>query len=230
MATSTPRLGPRSGPDGVLVTGPSGRPVPVGRLVVLRHGETEWSRAGRHTGLTDIPLTPRGEDLARRTQPMLAGYDFALVWTSPLERARRTAELVGLKATGVDPDLVEWDYGGYEGLTREEIRERVGYAWNVWTDGVAPGEGDHASPGETVEQVAARARAVIDRALPTLEAGRDVALVAHGHLLRILTATWLRQPPRFGAQLLLDAGSVSVLSHELEQPAIMLWNATVTAG
>lgn len=191
---------------------------PTGKLVLLRHGETEWSREGRHTGLTDIPLTARGEDLARRAGRLVAGYDFSLVLTSPLQRARRTAELAGLDAE-VDPLLVEWDYGGYEGRTTRDIREELGYNWSAFTHGVIRGR----TPGETVEEVAARASRVLTRVLPAMAEG-DVALVAHGHILRILTAVFLRSAPRFGAQITMDAGSVSVLSFFREQPAILSWN------
>ncbi|WP_243408747.1 histidine phosphatase family protein [Microbacterium sp. TPD7012] len=191
---------------------------PTGKLVLLRHGETEWSRAGLHTGLTDVPLTPRGEDLARGAGELVADYDFSLVLTSPLQRARRTAELAGLHAD-VDPLLVEWDYGGFEGRSTKDIRTELGYDWSAFTHGVIRGK----TPGETVEEVAARASRVLTRVLPALVDG-DVALVAHGHLLRILTAVFLRQAPRFGAQISLDAGSVSVLSYYREQPAILSWN------
>lgn len=191
---------------------------PQGKLVLLRHGETEWSREGRHTGLTDIPLTTRGEDLARGAGRLVEDYDFSLVLCSPLERARRTAELAGLHAE-VDPLLVEWDYGGYEGRTTTDIRAELGYDWSAFTHGVIRGE----TPGETVEEVAARASRVITRVTPVLAEG-DVALVAHGHFLRILTAVYLRLAPRFGAQISLDAGSVSVLSFYREQPAILSWN------
>jgi broad specificity phosphatase PhoE len=191
---------------------------PSGKLVLLRHGETEWSKQGRHTGLTDIPLTSRGEDLARAAGQLVTGYDFSLVLTSPLQRARRTAELAGLDAA-VDPLLVEWDYGGYEGRTTREIRAELGYNWSAFTHGVVRGQ----TPGETVEEVAARASRVLTRVLPAM-AGGDVALVAHGHFLRILTAVYLRLAPRFGAQITLDAGSVSVLSFYREQPAILSWN------
>lgn len=191
---------------------------PTGKLVLLRHGETEWSKAGFHTGLTDIPLTPRGEDLARGAGQLVADYDFSLVLCSPLERARRTAELAGLHAE-VDPLLVEWDYGGYEGRTTKDIREELGYDWSAFTHGVIRGK----TPGETVEEVAARASRVLTRVVPALVDG-DVALVAHGHFLRILTAVYLRLAPRFGAQITLDAGSVSVLSFYREQPAILTWN------
>ncbi|MDQ2670880.1 MAG: histidine phosphatase family protein [Gemmatimonadota bacterium] len=191
---------------------------PSGKLVLLRHGETEWSRAGKHTGLTDIPLTPRGEELARAAGELVRGYDFRLVLTSPLQRARRTAELAGLSAQ-VDPLLREWDYGGYEGRTTREVRAELGYNWNPFTHGVIRG----ATPGETVEEVAARASRVLTRVLPAMTEG-DVALVAHGHYLRILTAVFLRLAPRFGAKITLDAGSVSVLGFYRERPAILAWN------
>jgi len=194
---------------------------PTGRLVLLRHGETEWSRDGRHTGRTDDPLTEVGERDARQLAHRLAGFDFTLVLCSPLSRARRTAELAGLDPV-TDDDLVEWDYGGYEGRTTSEIREDLGDpAWTVFGDGVVPG----ATPGETVEEVAARASRVLTRVGEPLRRG-DVALVAHGHLLRILTATYLRQEARFGAQLLLDAGAVCVLDHERGVPAVRSWNET----
>ena len=191
---------------------------PPGKLVLLRHGETEWSRAGRHTGRTDIPLTPRGEELARAAGELVRGYDFRLVLSSPLQRARRTAELAGLDAE-VDPLLVEWDYGGYAGRTTREIRAELGYNWSAFTHGVIRG----ATPGETVEEVAGRASRVLTRVLPAMVEG-DVALIGHGHCLRILAAVFLRQAPRFGALITLDAGSVSVLAYDREQPAILAWN------
>ena len=166
--------------------------------------------SGQHTGLTDVPLTARGEDLARAGgDRCFKGRTFAAVLTSPLVRARRTAELAGLDGAEIEPRLVEWDYGGYEGLTTPEIRERVGYPWTVFADGVVPGD----TPGETVQDVAGRVRGVIDRVLPLLDDG-DVALVGHGHALRVLASVFLEQDPCFGAQLILDAGSVSVLGHE----------------
>jgi len=202
------------------VTTPSGaQDHHEGSLVLLRHGETEWSRSGRHTGLTDLPLTVRGEQLGARTRTLLGGRAFSLVLTSPLQRARRTAELVGLADAQVDDNLMEWDYGGYEGLTTNEIRDRVGHPWTVFDDGVIPG----ATPGESIEEVAARCRKVIDRVLPFLATG-DVALVGHGHCLRILATVFLRQELRFGSQILMDAGSVSVLGWEREVPVISSWN------
>ncbi len=191
---------------------------PSGRLVLLRHGETEWSRTGRHTGRTDVPLTSHGQELAAAAGALLTGYDFVLTLASPLQRARRTAELAGLSAE-VEPDLLEWDYGAYEGLTTPEIRERLGYDWTVFAHGVPPGQ----TPGETVEEVAARASRVLRRAAPALQRG-DVALVGHGHALRVLATVFLQQVPRMGAQLLLDAGSVSVLEYEREVPAVRVWN------
>ena len=186
--------------------------------MLLRHGETEWSRSGQHTGRTDIPLTPHGEELAKASGALITGYRFVLTLSSPLQRARRTAELAGLRAQ-VDDDLLEWDYGGYEGLTTKEVRERLGYDWTVFRDGVPPGD----TPGETVEEVAARASRVVKRAVAAMADG-DVALVGHGHCLRVLATVFLRQEPRMGAQLLLDAGSVSVMEFEREQPAIRVWN------
>lgn len=193
---------------------------PPGKLVLLRHGETEWSRSGQHTGVTDIPLTPHGEDVARAVGELVTAYDFRLVLSSPLQRAWRTAELAGLTPE-IEPDLREWDYGAYEGRTTKEIRAELGYDWSVFAHGVAPGE----TPGETVEEVAARASRVLRRVMPVLTEG-NVALVAHGHYLRVLAAVYLRQEPRFGAHILLDAGSVCVLEHHREQPVIHTWNRT----
>jgi len=193
-----------------------------GSLVLLRHGETEWSRLGRHTGRTDLPLTPLGERLGARTGELLGGRTFSLVLTSPLQRARRTAELAGLVGPQLEENLMEWDYGGYEGLTNKEIRERVGHPWTVFGNGVIPG----ATPGESGEEVAARCRKVIDRAMPFLATG-DVALVGHGHCLRMLATVFLGQQLNFGSQLLLQAGSVSVLRWERELPAIESWNRTL---
>jgi broad specificity phosphatase PhoE len=191
-------------------------------LILLRHGETEWSRDGRHTGRTDLPLTPKGEEQARALTPALKGKSFSLVLVSPAIRARRTAELAGLSEYEVDPDLWEWDYGGYEGITTPDIRKRRP-GWYLWRDGVIPGDADH--PGETIEQVAERARRVIERAL---QAEGKVVLVAHGHFLRTLAATWLGQPPQEGRFFKLDTGTVSVLGFEHEEHAITRWNAPVS--
>ncbi|NEX92501.1 histidine phosphatase family protein [Caulobacter sp. 17J65-9] len=180
----------------------------------VRHGETAWSLSGQHTGVTDIPLTDNGRRLAGRLAPVLARQTFALVLVSPLRRARETAALAGLgEQAVVDPDLGEWNYGDYEGVTPEEIRKtRPG--WTIFRDG-APG-------GETPEQVAARADRVIARAR---SAGGDVALFSHGHLLRVLAARWIGLPPAGGARFLLDTGTISILSDYRGEPAVRVWNA-----
>ncbi|MGH3260736.1 MAG: histidine phosphatase family protein [Trebonia sp.] len=196
----------------------------MGELILLRHGETEWSRAGRHTGRTDIPLTAKGAADAAALAPMvaalLAGRRLVAVFASPARRAGRTATLAGLTVTKADPDLWEWDYGGYEGVTTDEIhRERPG--WSLWRDGVIPGDAEH--PGETVDEVGARVDRVLKRAAPLLSDG-DVALVAHGHVLRVLTARWLGLPPTGGRLFRLDTGTVSSLGTEHDQPVIVSWN------
>jgi probable phosphoglycerate mutase len=182
-------------------------------LYVIRHGATEWSLNGRHTGRTDLPLLPEGEEQARTTGTLLAGHRFALVLTSPLQRARRTCELAGLADQAiVDDDLLEWDYGDYEGVTTAEIREHDP-DWTVWT-GALPG-------GETIDQVAARADRVIARARA---ADGDVAVFAHGHVLRVLTARWCDLPPVEGRRFVLDTATLSQLGWEHEYPGIRRWN------
>jgi probable phosphoglycerate mutase len=183
----------------------------VSELWLVRHGETEWSRNGRHTSSTDLPLTERGHEQAAAVAPLLAGHEFAAVFTSPLQRARETAALAGVDAQPRD-DLREFDYGDYEGLTTPQIRESVP-GWSLWTHPV-PG-------GETLAQAGARADAVIAAAE---QAGGDVLLVAHGHILRILAARRLQQPPAFGAHLRLDTATVSVLGFERETPVVLRWN------
>ena len=192
----------------------------MSELVLVRHGETEWSASGQHTGVTDIPLTPGGEQQVEQLRPLLDGYRFGLVLTSPRRRARRTAELLGWADPEVEPDLAEWDYGGYEGRTTAEISAELGRPWRIWVDPVPAG----ASPGETIEQVAQRADRVLTRARPTLQAGQDVALVGHGHDLRVLAARWLGLHPQTGALLALSAGSVSGLGYEHDRPVIVYWN------
>jgi len=192
--------------------------VPVGEIVVLRHGQTEWSRDGRHTGITDLPLLPEGEHQAQGVRRALAGRRFVEVRVSPRQRARRTAELAGLRETAVDDDLVEVDYGGYEGRTTAEISAELGREWSVWRDGTVPGD----SPGETLAEVGSRVDRVLDRVRPRLRDG-DVALVAHGHVLRILTARWLGLAPEAGALFALPAGSYGVLGHEHARPALTGW-------
>jgi probable phosphoglycerate mutase len=192
----------------------------MGELILLRHGETEWSRTGKHTGRTDVPLTGAGEAAATALVPALAARPVRAVFTSPASRAVRTAELAGLAQAKEDPDLAEWDDGGYEGRTSAEIRaERPG--WYLWRDGVIPGDREH--PGETVAQVGARADAVLRRVRPLLASG-DVALVAHGHLLRILTARWLGLEPAAGRLFRLNTGTLSVLGTEHAEPVIGAWN------
>ena len=194
----------------------------MGELILLRHGQTEWSQAGKHTGRTDIPLTPRGEAAAAKLAPQLAGRHIQAVFTSPARRAVRTAELAGLTGGTPDPDLWEWDYGGYEGRTTAEIQqERPG--WYLWRDGVIPGDAEH--PGESIAQVGARADAVLNRVRPLLAGDDgDVVLVAHGHVLRVLTARWLGLEPAAGRLFKLDTGTVSTLGTEHDEPVIASWN------
>ncbi len=182
-------------------------------LWLIRHGETEWSLSGAHTGRTDLPLTPAGEQKAAAIRGKLGGRDFALVLVSPMERARKTCEIAGYgDVAQVDPDLLEWNYGDYEGKTTAQIRkERPD--WFLFRDGVPN--------GETIEQVAARAEKVIDRAV---SADGDAALFAHGHILRILAARWMGLPPEDARLLALSTASVSVLSHEHETRVVSRWN------
>ena len=185
----------------------------VRQVWIVRHGETEWSRDGRHTSTTELPLTPEGERVGAGLAGELAGRDFALVLTSPRERARRTAELAGRPDAEVDPDLAEWAYGDYEGITTPQIRETVP-GWTIWT---------HPSPGgETAEEVGER----LDRVIARVRAvDGDVLLFAHGHSLRVLTARWLGLPVVDGRLFRLDTATVSVLTYERENPVIARWNA-----
>jgi broad specificity phosphatase PhoE len=180
---------------------------------LVRHGTTEWSTLGRHTGRTDIPLTAAGEQAARALRPVLAGHEFALELSSPLARAAHTAQLAGCSPE-LDPDLMEWDYGDYEGLTTTAIRERQP-GWTIWDGGVPA--------GETAAEVAARADRVIARARA---AGGDTVVFAHGHLLRVLGARWIDAPPSAGRHLLLSTAAVCVLGWERETPALARWNDT----
>jgi probable phosphoglycerate mutase len=198
----------------------------MGQLILLRHGETEWSRSGQHTGRTDIPLTARGEAAAAALAPALARRDIGAVFTSPASRAVRTAQLAGLARPDVpwpvkvDPDLQEWDYGGYEGRTTADIQvDRPG--WYLWRDGVIPGDAEH--PGETARQVGERVDAVLARVRPLL-ADADVALVGHGHCLRILTARYLELDPAGGRLFRLDTGTLSTLGTDHDRPVITAWN------
>jgi broad specificity phosphatase PhoE len=192
----------------------------MGDLILVRHGETEWSRDGKHTGRTDIPLTPAGEAAAAALAPMLARRNIVAVFTSPARRAVTTAALAGLDHAKPDPDLWEWDYGGYEGLTTPQIREEQP-GWYLWRDGVIPGDAEH--PGETVDQVGQRVDRVLGRVMPLLDGG-DVALVAHGHVLRVLTARYLGLEPSAGRLFRLDTGTISTLEDEHDEPVISSWN------
>lgn len=195
----------------------------MGGLLLIRHGETEWSVARRHTGRTDVPLTKEGEEQARTLRPLLSSYRLSRVLTSPLQRASRTAELAELTGVETDPDLMEWDYGGYEGITTAEVqRERPG--WNVWSDGVVPGDAEH--PGESVQDVGARADRVLERLRPVLEDpdADDAALVAHGHLLRVLTARRLGLAPEYGALFRLETAAMARLGWEHGRPVLTDWN------
>ena len=189
------------------------------QLWLIRHGETEWSKSGAHTGRTDLPLTETGRENASAMGGSLAGRRFALVLTSPLERARETCRLAGYGGVAeVDPNLSEWDYGDYEGRTTPDIqKERPG--WSLWRDGVPD--------GETIKQVAARAEAVLARAVA---ADGDTALFGHGHILRILTACWLQLDPRCGSLFALSTASVSTLGYERETRVISCWNLLPSAS
>jgi broad specificity phosphatase PhoE len=182
-------------------------------LWLIRHGETAWSLSGAHTGTTDLPLTAQGELKARGLGAKLAGHSFALVLTSPMQRARRTCELAGLGAQAqVEQNLSEWNYGSYEGLTTADIhRTRPG--WTPFRDGFPD--------GEAIEHVAARAQAVIARALA---ANGNVALFAHGHILRILATRWLDLPPADARLFALSTASISTLGYEHETRVITRWN------
>jgi broad specificity phosphatase PhoE len=185
----------------------------VGDVWLVRHGATEWSGSGRHTSTTELPLTAPGEDAARSLGPRLAEASFALVLTSPRERARRTAELAGFASAEVDDDLAEWAYGSYEGITTDEIRESVP-GWTVWT---------HPCPGgETADQVSARLDRVVARCRA---AAGDALLFGHAHALRALTARWLALPVSDGRLLRLDTGTLSKLGHEREEPVVLTWNS-----
>ncbi|MBO7934654.1 MULTISPECIES: histidine phosphatase family protein [Streptomyces] len=194
----------------------------MGDLFLVRHGETEWSRSGRHTGWTDVPLTEHGREEARRLVPMIRSHRIGAAFVSPLQRARETAELIGLRDFRIDADLHEWDYGGYEGVTTVQIhRERPD--WFLFTDGVAPGPPEH--PGESPDEVGERA----DRILAKVDAAHAntegcVVLVAHGHFLRVLTARRLGLPASEGAHFQLATGTLSRLGTEHGRPVIAAWN------
>jgi probable phosphoglycerate mutase len=183
-------------------------------IYLARHAETEWSITGQHTGLTDIPLTPRGEEHARLLGKRLAGIKVAAVFTSPLQRAHRTAQIAGFGSAIVDADLVEWDYGQYEGMKTADIQKKQP-GWNLFKDG-CPG-------GETFAQITAR----VDRMIAKIRAVKgDVLLFSSGHLLRVLTARWLGRPIDLGGALYINAASLGIVSydHDLSEPVLRLWN------
>jgi len=194
---------------------------PLPRVFLARHGDTAWTATGQHTGRTDIPLTAAGEEEARRLGTRLRGQTFALVLTSPLVRARRTCELAGCGAQAVtDSDLVEWSYGTYEGRRSTEIHaERPD--WNLFRDG-CPGGETAADVGARVDRVLARVRQVEG----------DIAVFAHGHLLRVFVTRWLGLPPEYGRYFLLGTAALSILGfeHNRNEPAVQLWNDTSHAG
>ncbi|MEV7422333.1 MULTISPECIES: histidine phosphatase family protein [unclassified Streptomyces] len=194
----------------------------MGELILVRHGETAWSLSGQHTSRTDLPMTGRGESEARSLAPLLAERRIGLTLVSPLARARRTAELAGLDRLRITPELREWDYGGYEGITTAEI-QRTRPDWDLWTDGVTPGPAD--GPGESPGEVGHRADRVLAEALEALRSGEDdVALVSHGHFLRVLTARYLGLAPAAGALFQLTTGTLSRLGTEHSRPVITAWN------
>ncbi len=187
--------------------------VPAQELWLVRHGETEWSRDGRHTSVTDLDLTEAGVEVATTLRERLAGSSFDLVLSSPRHRARRTADLAGFPDAEVDEDLVEWDYGDYEGVTTPEIRETVP-GWTVWT---------HPTPGgETADQVTERLDRVVAR---VRDHGGRVLVFGHGHALRALTARWIEQPVAEGRFFRLDTATLSALGYERDFPVVLRWNS-----
>lgn len=192
----------------------------AGRIVLVRHGETEWSRNGRHTGLTDIPLTETGRYKAELAGTLLAGRDFDVVLTSPLRRAAETARLAGFPDAAQDGRLVEWDYGAYEGLTTPQIVEVLGRPWTVWDEGAPAGD----TPGESVAQVTERAESVLDGIRPRVSDGEQVLLFSHAHFLRALAGVWLGLTAAGGRYFMLGTSAVSELGFEHGNEVIVQWN------
>ena len=184
------------------------------KVWLVRHGPTEWSESGQHTGTTDVPLTDKGEAAAKALAPLLGRQEFAAVLSSPMIRAKRTAELAGVTVDDLVSDLCEWNYGDYEGRTTPEIREEVP-GWTVWRDGCPN--------GEIAGEVGARVDRVIER---VRQVDGNVALFAHGHVLRVLAARWLGEAPEFGRHYALSTAAICVLGYEREAPVIARWNDT----
>ena len=194
-------------------------PILLRRVVAIRHGQTDWSLSGQHTSITDLALTAEGREEAGRLAPIVSRVSFTTVLTSPMQRARETCALLGLADRAiVDRDLMEWSYGEYEGLTTKEIQARRP-GWSVFVDG-CPG-------GESPSEVATR----VDRVIARLRAMEgDVAVFAHGHLLRVLGARWIGLPPAAGGQFLLDTATISVLAYERGVPALRRWNVPAVSA
>jgi broad specificity phosphatase PhoE len=188
--------------------------MPIQQVYLIRHGETEWSLSRQHTGITDIPLTENGRKVAKLLEPALAKENFALVLTSPLQRARKTCELAGLgEGAQIDRNLMEWNYGSYEGLTPQQIHAKAP-GWMLFRDG-SPG-------GESPEQVGVR----VDRVIARVRAVEgNVALFAHGHIFRVFAARWLGLPAIAGCHFLLDTATLNILSYYRGIPAVKRWNA-----
>lgn len=184
------------------------------QIYLIRHGETEWSKSGQHTGRTDIPLTANGRVQAEAAGRMLSGHAFS-VWCSPLLRARETCHIAGLSANAIyDDDLMEWNYGIYDGRTADQIRETEP-GWSVWESPIPD--------GESLDQVAQRARSIIRRATAEVTEG-DIAFVAHGHILRILAACWIGDPPITARNLALETAAICILGYDRQVPVIQSWN------
>lgn len=209
--------------------------VPEPQLVLVRHGETEWSAGGRHTGRSDIPLTVAGEQQAVATGVWLQGWADrrgrrpALVLSSPRQRARRTADLAGFPDVATDDDLAEWDYGPVEGMTSTDVGARLGRDWLIFRDGVNVLAAANGHRGEELEAVAARAARVLERVEPTLRSGQDALLFAHGHLLRVLATVWLGIDPTFSARFELGTAAICLLGYGHGLRTVEGWNLAAGA-
>lgn len=187
------------------------------RVFILRHGETDWTLSGQHTGTTDLPLTEKGKEEAKLIKAVIENERFVKVFSSPMQRSIETAKIAGLKNLEIDPNLSEWNYGKYEGIKTKDIIKEVG-AWNIFDNGCPA--------GEIADQVGKRADLVIKK---ILEQDGDVAIISHGHFSRVFAARWLKQPAAFGKLLYLNTASISILTfehHNLNEPIIKTWNST----